>query len=177
MSDYLQASYLLILLGLLGGAAWFVLKQVFKTRQLESSLAQLQAKLRDDKGTTQEYYELGSIYLSKNLSVQAVAQLQKALRMADVEAEANIAPIHNALGYAYFLQEQYDLAIRNYKEALKLQPNYVTALNNLGHAYERKNLSAQALAAYEQSLAQDQKNAIAKQRVNALKRRLIGKGA
>jgi tetratricopeptide (TPR) repeat protein len=173
MESYLPAVYILILLGLLGGASWFVLKQVFKTRKLETSLSKLQAQLQQGKGTTQEYFELGSIYLSKNISVQAIAQFQKALKAAELEGETSIAPIYNALGYAYFLQEQYDLAIRNYKEALKLNPNYVTALNNLGHAYERKNLSAQALEAYEQSLEKDDKNAIARQRATALRRRLV----
>jgi len=44
------------------------------------------------------------------------------------------------------------LAIRQYKEALKHDPKYVTALNNLAHA-ERKNLMAQALQGYEQVLS------------------------
>ncbi len=50
-----------------------------------------------------------------------------------------MAKIYNALGFAYFTQEQYDIAIRQYKEALKIDPNYVIAYNNLGHAYEKKN--------------------------------------
>ena len=44
------------------------------------------------------------------------------------------------MGYAYFAQEQYDLAIRNYKEATKLYPEYVTALNNLANVYEKKQM-------------------------------------
>jgi tetratricopeptide (TPR) repeat protein len=173
MEGYLPTLYLLLLLGLLGGASWFILKQIFQTRRLESSLGKLQAKLSREKGTAQEYFELGSIFLSKKVTTQAIAQFQQALRTAEVEADVNTAPIYNALGYAYFLQEQYDLAIRNYKEALKLKPDYPTALNNLGHAYERKNLSAQALESYEQALAQDPKNGIARQRATALKRRLV----
>ena len=66
------------------------------------------------------------------------------------------------MGYAYFAQEQYDLAIRQYKEALKCNPEYVIALNNLGNAYERKQLTAQALETYEQALTYDPKNSTAK---------------
>jgi tetratricopeptide (TPR) repeat protein len=77
------------------------------------------------------------------------------------------------MGYAYFAQEQYDIAIRNYKEALKISPRYVTALNNLGHAYERKNLTAQALEAYEQALAQEPKNAVSRRRAESLRKRLV----
>jgi tetratricopeptide (TPR) repeat protein len=74
------------------------------------------------------------------------------------------------LGYVYFAQEQYDLAIRQYKEALKLKPDYVVALNNLGHAYEKKKLTAQALEMYEAALKFAPNNATAKRRAESLRR-------
>ena len=46
----------------------------------------------------------------------------------------------------------------------------VTALNNLGHAYERKKLNAQALENYEKALELDKKNAVAKRRAESLRR-------
>lgn len=49
--------------------------------------------------------------------------------------------MYNALGFAYFSQEQYDIAIRNYKEAIKLYPEYTIALNNLGNVYEKKTVN------------------------------------
>lgn len=173
MESYLPIVYLSILLILLSSAVWFVLRQIFRTRRVESALSRLQAKLSKEKGTAQEYFELGGIYLSKNLAVQAIAQFQNALKAAEAEAEPNVAAIYNGLGYAYFCQEQYDLAIRYYKDALKNNPGYVTALNNLGHAYERKNLTTQALEAYEQALAGDPKNPIAKRRAESLRKRLV----
>ena len=138
MDSSLPVIYLSVLLALLGGAAWFILRQIWQTRRIESSLSRLESKLSKDKGTAQEYYELGSIYLDKKLFAQATTLFQKALKAKDIDSEENIAVIYNALGYAYFGQENYDIAIRQYKEALKLRPDYVTALNNLGHAYERK---------------------------------------
>lgn len=164
--------YLLVLLVILGVAGFFIVRQVFRTRRVESTLKRLQNKLTQEKGNTQEYYELGSLYLSKNLFAPAVKQFQAALKAAEAESEKDIAPIYNAMGYAYFSQEQYDLAIRQYKEALKLKPDYISALNNLGHAYERKNLSAQALEAYEETLKSDPQNGIAKRRVTSLRKRV-----
>lgn len=137
------------------------------------ALSRLQAKLSKEKGTAQEHYELGSIYLSKKLFTQAIAQFQQALKAEDIEQEENIAPIYNGLGYAYFGQEQYDLAIRNYKEALSIGPDYIAALNNLGHAYERKKLTAQALEAYEQALARAPNNQVSKRRAESLRRRMV----
>ncbi|MBE9079495.1 tetratricopeptide repeat protein [Romeria aff. gracilis LEGE 07310] len=164
--------YLSILLALLSVAAVLVLRQAFKTRRTEMTLSRLQKKLTSGQGEAIEYYELGSLLLDKKLYGQSATYLKQALKhLSDSEAD-NAALIHNALGYVYFSQEQLDLAIREYKEALKISPDYVTALNNLGHTYERKQLMSQALEAYEQSLAADPKNATAKRRSESLRKRL-----
>jgi tetratricopeptide (TPR) repeat protein len=172
MENTLPIIYLFVLLVLLGAAGWGVVRQVLRTRKIETSLSELEKKLKQERGTVQEYYELGSIYSDKKLFVQAIQLFQKALKGSDADEE-NLAPVHNALGFAYFAQEQYDLAIRHYKEALKPNPEYVTALNNLGHAYERKKLTAQALETYEQALKYEPNNAIAKRRAESLRKRLV----
>ncbi|QSJ16510.1 tetratricopeptide repeat protein [Nostoc sp. UHCC 0702] len=170
MDNNLALVYLSILVGLLTFTVVSVFRQIFKTRKRESSLSKLRNKLNKDKGTAQEYYELASIYSEKKVYSQAIALFQKALKAAEEEGEESIAPIYNGLGYAYFAQEQYDLAIRQYKEALKSKPDYVTALNNLGHAYERKKLNTQALQSYEEALKFAPKNATAKRRAESLRR-------
>ncbi|EAW36514.1 tetratricopeptide repeat protein [Lyngbya sp. PCC 8106] len=173
MDSRLPVVYLLLLVALLFGVGFFVLRQIFKTRRVEDQLSRLQKKLSQEKGTAQEYYELGCIYNDKKLYSQAIVVFQKALKISDQDQESqNLPLVYNALGYAYFAQEQYDIAIRQYKEALKLAPEYVTAYNNLGYAYERKKLTAQALEAYEQALQGDPKNVIARQRAESLRKRL-----
>ncbi|NEP44328.1 MAG: tetratricopeptide repeat protein, partial [Okeania sp. SIO2H7] len=173
MESNLPVIYLLILLALLSGAAWFIFRQVLKTRNTESKLSRLQNKLTKEKGTAQEYYELGSIYLDKKLYVQAVELFQKALKVdSENKSDEEKAKIYNALGFAYFAKEQYDIAIRQYKEAVKLAPDYAIAYNNLGHAYEKKKLTAQALEAYEEALKLEPKNETAKRRAESMRRRL-----
>ncbi len=173
MDSNLLIVYLSVLLAILGSSSWFIVRQILKTRKLEMSLERLENKLTTEKGTAREYYELGSIYVDKKLYSQATVLFQKALKAKELEGDENPAVIYNALGFAHFGQEQYDIAIRNYKEALKLQPEYVTSLNNLGHAYERKKLISQALEIYEQALACDPDNATAKGRVESLRKRLV----
>ena len=173
MDTKLLIIYISVLLTILGSSAWFIVRQIFKTRKLGMSLERLENKLTLEKGTAQEYYELGSIYVDKKLYSQAIVLFQKALKTKDLEGEEDLAVLYNALGFAHFGQEQYDIAIRQYKEALKFQPEYVTSLNNLGHAYERKKLIAQALEMYEQALAYDPENATAKKRVDSLRKRLV----
>ena len=173
MDSNLLMIYLSVLLAILGSSAWFIVRQILKTRNREMSLERLENKLTQEQGKAQEYYELGSIYLDKNLYSQAILLFQKALKAPDLEGEENIAIIYNALGFAHFGQEQYDIAIRQYKEALKLQPQYVTSLNNLGHSYERKKLTAQALEMYETALIYEPDNDTAKRRVESLRKRLV----
>lgn len=168
----LLLTYLLMLIALLGVAAVLVFRQAYKTRRLEGTLNRLQNKLSREKGTAQEYYELGSLLLDKKLYTQAIPQLKQALKNLATEEEDRGALIHNALGYAYFAQEQYDLAIRQYKEALQVSPDYVTALNNLGHSYERKQLTTQAIEAYETALNYEPQNKTAKRRADSLKKRV-----
>lgn len=165
--------YLVTLVVLLGVAAFFVIRQIYKTRRIEGILNRLQNKLTKGKGTAQEYYELGSLLLDKKLYSQAAVHLKQALKVLDKEESENAALVYNALGFAYFAQEQIDLAIRNYKEALQISPDYVTALNNLGHSYERKQLIGQALEAYEEALKNEPQNKIAKRRAESLRKRLV----
>ncbi|MBF2001075.1 MAG: tetratricopeptide repeat protein [Synechococcales cyanobacterium C42_A2020_086] len=169
----LPVIYLGILVTLLAVAGWFLFRQILRTRRTEGTLSRLQSKLSKEKGTALEYYELGGILLDKRLYSQAIAQFQKALKSKDLEGEENLALVYNALGFAYAAQEQFDLAIRQYKEALQHLPEYPTALNNLAFAYEKKQLTAQALETYEQVLAIDPKNSTAKRRAESLRKRLV----
>jgi len=170
MNTDLPILYIGLLIVILVAAGWAVLRQILQTRKVENSLERLQSKLTKEKGTAQEYFELGSIYLTKRIYAQAIVQFKKALKEDDISIEEN-ALIYNALGFAYFSQEQYDLAIRQYKDSLKANPDYVTALNNIGHAYERKQLMAQALEAYEQVLLLEPDNSTAKRRAESLRKR------
>ncbi len=173
MDDALPAIYISGLLIFLVGLVVFLVLQIIKTRRQESAFSRLQKKLQKEKGTAQDYYELGSLYLDKKLYVQSIALLQKALK-ADKELEPQKrALVCNALGYAHFSQEQFDLAIRNYKEAIKLYPEYAIALNNLANVYERKQMTATALETYEETLKYEPKNAIAKRRAESLRKRLV----
>ncbi|MEO1377873.1 MAG: tetratricopeptide repeat protein [Cyanobacteria bacterium J06635_10] len=176
MDSNLAVIYLSILVGLLFFAVISVFREIFKSRKQEGSFSKLRSKLTKESGSVAEYYQLASIYSQKKLFSQAVTLFQKAIKTAqaseekDAQTEDYITLTYNGLGYAYFAQEQYDLAIRNYKEALKRQPEYVTALNNIAHAYEKKKLNAQALENYEKALELDSKNAVAKRRAQSLRR-------
>ena len=169
----LPVIYLGILVVLLLVAGVLLLRQILKTRRVETTFNRLQDKLNKEKGTAQEHYELGGILLDKKLYTLAIAQFQKALKGKEQGGPEAIAPIYNALGFTYAAQEQYDLAIRQYKEALELKPDYITALNNLGFVFGKKQLIGQAIETYEAALKVDPKNALAKRRGESLKKRFV----
>lgn len=169
MDSTLAIAYLGTLVVLLVGVIWLVIRQIVKARSLENVISELQPKLQKEKGTPEDYYQLGSVYLRKKLYAQAIALFNKALK----EGGDNIPEVYNALGFSYFAQDQYDLAIKNYKEAIALQEGYVTAINNLGHAYEKKKLLPQAIELYEQVLVLDDKNETAKRRLTSLRKQFV----
>ena len=173
MNDSYPITYISILLGLLSVVAIFLFREVIKSRRIESRYTKLQEKLKKQKGTAQEYYELAGIFLDKKLFVQAINLLQKGLKAEDNLGKENKALIYNALGFAYYSQEQYDIAIRNYKDAIKLCPGYAVALNNLGNVYEKKQLITKALECYKQTLQSEPKNKVALKRVESLEKRLV----
>ncbi len=173
MKENLPIAYLAVLLVLLAGVAIFLIQQVVKTTRQEKKFSRLQELLKNNKGTAKDCYELGSLYLEKKLYIQAVTLFQKALKMNEDKTEPeNKALIYNALGFSYFAQEQYDLAIRNYKDAIKLYPDYIIALNNLANTYEKKQMITTALETYEETLKYNENNKIALKRIEALRKRL-----
>jgi len=173
MNENLPVIYISALLAILVFAAIYILREVIRTRKEESVFSRLQKKLKQEKGTAEEYYELGSLYLDKKLFVQSLSLLKKALKVEKGLPEQNQALIHNAMGYAYFAQEQYDISIREYKEALKLYPEYVIARNNLGNVYEKRQMIIKALETYKSALEFDPENETAKLRVKSLEKRLV----
>jgi tetratricopeptide (TPR) repeat protein len=168
MEGSLAIAYLVALLVLLGAVGVLIVRQILKNRSLESVISRLQPKLQKGKGEPEEFYELGSVYLKKKLYAKAISEFNNALKASD----AGIPQVSNAIGFAYFSQEQYDLAIKHYKEAIALAPDYVGALNNLGHAYERKKLIPQAISTYENVLELEPDNKTASRRLESLRKRV-----
>lgn len=66
--------------------------------------------------------------------------------------------MYNALGVCYVLDGKLEKGIAQFEKAVKLQPGYVTAWNNLGDAYEKKKDFDAALKAFEEVLLFDPNN-------------------
>lgn len=167
----IQLSYLLILLGFLGVGTFFVIRQVLVRRELDLSAKELQEQVRSGDASATEYFELGAVMLRRKFYPAATKYLQQAIDKWDGD-DQDLAQVYNALGVSHVLDGKLDKGIAQFESAVKLQPGYVTAWNNLGDAYEKKKDLRAALKAFEEVLLFDPNNKLARPRRDALKERV-----
>nr|BDA98240.1 hypothetical protein [Rhodomonas sp. NIES-1006] len=172
MDNFLPLVYLSVLLIVLLILALLLFQQIFQKRKVEEALSELQLKVRSNNANGEDYYLLGTIYLSKKLFDQAIIQFRYALQMWDKNDTEGIANLYNTVGFTYSESSQYDLAIYYYNEAIKNLSNYTTALNNLGYVYEKKGDFSEAIKTYQSVVSYDQSNEVALDRLQILKRRV-----
>ncbi|CAH8351901.1 unnamed protein product [Eruca vesicaria subsp. sativa] len=167
----IQLSYLLLLLGLLGVGTFYVIRQVLVRRELDLSAKELQEQVRSGDASATELFELGAVMLRRKFYPAANKFLLQAIQKWDGE-DQDLAQVYNALGVSYVREEKLDKGIAQFEMAVKLQPGYVTAWNNLGDAYEQKKELPLALKAFEEVLLFDPNNKVARPRRDALKDRV-----
>ncbi|KAF2291008.1 hypothetical protein GH714_018275 [Hevea brasiliensis] len=83
-----------------------------------------------------------------------------------------LGAVYNALGVSYVRDGKLDKGIAQFETAVRFQPGYVTAWNNLGDAYEKKKDLKSALKSFEEVLLFDPNNKVARPRRDALKDRV-----
>ncbi|POO00230.1 N-terminal acetyltransferase A, auxiliary subunit [Trema orientale] len=164
----IQLSYLLLLLGFLGVGTFFVIRQVLVRRELDLSAKELQEQVRSGDASATEYFELGAVMLRRKFYPAATKYLLQAIEKWDGD-DQDLAQVYNALGVSYVRDGKLDKGITHFETAVKLQPGYVTAWNNLGDAYEKKKEFKSALKAFEEVLLFDPNNKLARPRRDALK--------
>lgn len=167
----IQLSYLLLLLGLLGAGTFFVIRQVLVRRELDLSAKELQEQVRSGDASATGLFELGAVMLRRKFYPAANKYLLQAIDKWDGD-DQDLAQVYNALGVSYVRDGKLDKGITQFETAVKLQPGYVTAWNNLGDAYEQKKDLKAALKAFEEVLLFDPNNKVARPRRDALKERV-----
>jgi Tfp pilus assembly protein PilF len=85
----------------------------------------------------------GDLYMARKMYREATDSYRHAPASAD---------IYNKIGIAFEQLLRFDLAKRNYEEALKMNPRHAEALNNLGTVYYGERSYRKATAYYKRSL-------------------------
>ena len=68
---------------------------------------------------------------------------------------------HNIRGNAYLKKNEYDRAIQDYDESVRINPNYAKAFNNRGVAHQRKGEYERAIENFDEAIRLDPSYAIA----------------
>ena len=176
METFLPYVYISVLLLILVALATTITQQVVKRQQIEQTLSNLLRDIRNEKASGEDYYNLGTIYLSKKLYDQAILQFRYALKTWDTGDSPGLANLYNTIGFTYFETQQYDLAIYYYEEAIKINDSYVVARNNLAYAYEKQGRVEDAIQSYKKVLMFDSQNETAIDRLQTLQRRYTKSG-
>ena len=176
MQELLPQAYLIGLIVLLGAAAVLVGRQILRVRKDEQALARLSttgpggAPPSDSVGL----YELASVQLRKRLYGQAVDNLKLALRKAQAEKAPDEARalIENAYGFALAAESKFPEAIRHYRSALQIKPDYPVALNNLAYALGKLGEPQEARDTYAKVLDLEPTNGTARKGIKTMERRV-----
>jgi tetratricopeptide (TPR) repeat protein len=176
MQELLPQAYLIGLIVLLGAAAVLVGRQILRVRKDEQALARLSSGGASGGQPTDSVglYELASVQLRKRLYGQAVDNLKLALRKAQAEKAPDEARalIENAYGFALAAQSKFSEAIRHYRSALQIKPDYPVALNNLAYALGKQGEPQEAIDTYSRVLALEPTNGTARKGLKTMERRL-----
>jgi Flp pilus assembly protein TadD len=179
MQELLPQAYLIGLIVLLGAAAVLVGRQILRVRKDEQALARLSSAGPGGAAPTDSVglYELASVQLRKRLYGQAVDNLKLALRKAQAEKapEEARALIENAYGFALAAQSKFPEAIRHYRSALQVKPDYPVALNNLAYALGKLGEFQEARDTYAKVLGLEADNGTARKGLKTMERR-VGDG-
>lgn len=95
------------------------------------------------------YYKIGVAYLNENKIQQAFVEFQKAYELYPQNKE-----VLNAIGIIYLLHfDEHQKSIEYFEKAVRVDPSYSEAYNNLGVAHEKLGRYEAAISFYKKAVA------------------------
>jgi len=107
---------------------------------------------KKEDSESDEYLEIATLYAQKGKYQKAEELFQKVAKENPSSARA-----HNNLGVVRLKQEKYDMAEREFKEAIRLEPAFVLPYYNLSCLYSKKGVNVEALIYLKKALKRDER--------------------
>ena len=115
-----------------------------------AALTCFQASLARNPNYAAAHYNIGTVYLNKQMLPEAKASLERAVALDPQDADA-LTNLGSVLGQ----QKDYDGALRYFEQALRVRPNHVIALQNLVMLDRMNGQLDRAQKAVEDAIAVD----------------------
>ena len=124
----------------------------FQRGYYDQAQSSFELALRDDPSSAEALYGLGSVFLKKDKRAEARQSFESAVKLPASYPDT-LPNAWNNLGLIAAQEGRMTEATQNFQQALRLNPENVVALENLGNAYRQQRLWDQAEAAFERALA------------------------
>ena len=124
----------------------------FQRGYLEQAEASFRLALRDDPESAEALYGLGSVYLKQEKGGEARQSFERAIKL-QASYPDTVANAWNNLGLLATREGHTAEAIPYFQEALKLNPDHLIALENLGNAYRQQKNWDEARKLLERAVA------------------------
>lgn len=126
--------------------------QFFQRGYFEQAAAFFQQALQDDPSSAEAIYGLGSVYLNQNKNAAAREMFERGLRQSASYPDT-LPDTWNNLGVISTRENNVAEAIDDFENALKINPNHLLSLDNLGNAYRLQKRWADARKVLERALS------------------------
>lgn len=138
-----------------------------KTDRFEASIQAMEQVLKIDPNHAEALNFIGYSYADRGIHLrEAERMIRKALKISPGSGF-----IIDSLGWLYFRQNKFDLAIKYLREAATLLPEDGTIAEHLGDAYARTGRWKEALEAYDRALKLTTGNEALKKKVQELQKK------
>jgi tetratricopeptide (TPR) repeat protein/alkyl hydroperoxide reductase subunit AhpC len=108
--------------------------QFFQRGYLEQAEASFRQALRDDPSSAEALYGIGSVYLNQNKNGGARETFERCVKLK-ANYPDTLPDAWNNLGVIATRESRVDDSVPYFREALRLNPHHLLALDNLGNAY------------------------------------------
>jgi len=123
----------------------------FQRGYMDQAAVSFQIALRDDPSSAEARYGIGSVYLDQQKTAEARESFERALKLRASYPDT-LANSWNNLGLLAAREGRTGEAIGYFQEALKISPDHMIALDNLGSAYRQQKRWDDARKIYERAL-------------------------
>ena len=124
----------------------------FQRGYYNQAQAWFELAIRDDPSSAEALYGLGSVFLKKDKRAEARQSFESAVKLPSSYPDT-LPNAWNNLGLIAAQDGRMMEATQNFQQALRLNPESLVALENLGNAYRQQKLWDQAQAAFERALS------------------------